>query len=785
MKKTIHPYTKLAGLKSDKQFYERYKTPDDFFADYPEAANGIELPGTSAFNTQNQIPIEVQQGFNAMKSDTNLVNDPIVQQQMKSNKGLLGVTPDTITPYRPETPAATPQNDPNFQVKFSNKLNPKGGFNINDGLSLGLAGVNGLLPYQQPINQNQPLYNNAIQSNKYSTGSGATFDDGGKINKNQDTAVVRERKPRNTFDKVINTLAYPLTSAKYLLHGQPIPDYIEMAPNKNPYDYAIAPVNPFFAYHALDDMTGGVARKYKEDVTPSTKANGGSLQGSDLQVEGNKFEYLSPDTLLLKGDKHTDGGQMISYNGTPVEAEGQETIHLDNQGNVIVGGNMKIPGTDTKYKNGFKRIAQLEQKNQKTQDKASYLLNNYSPDYKYSAPTFNTGTVLADAYEQKKIATSDLKQELTDMQNTQLQYMDMGMKPKDAQKAVSGKKIKPNINYGDDPNNPNGLPDEMSGTLPEYSFSAPKYIRPNDTIDRLPIDGPVPMTNNIQPLDISDNKLFPANPPGQQRVGYIDTPEINNPYKKSISDPIKGMRNKFNPLNYLGEVSTVLDKPEPVPSTQVRPIMESEYNVSLQSKKNSIISAYKPALNAASNNPAQQAAIAGQMAEQLAAVDSEELQYNQQNTGGIRARNLQELRSVRDTNTRLGEDQQNKRMQAKSITQDNRFRAIESIGDKELKRKYLNNQLGLEEQLTGWRFNPDNTKQQWQMLHPDETFPGIRLAQIQLDEEERKTKRKTTVDNRGKRQDSYETTTTSYLGGKIAERKSSGMTKAKGKLKYC
>lgn len=179
------------------------------------------------------------------------------------------------------------------------------------------------------------------------------------------------------------------------------------------------------------------ARKWKHD-------DGGSIPEfdytDDLQVEDNQVEYLSPHTMLLGGNTHEEGGTDIMYAGQPVEAEKGETVHVDKRdGSAVVGGNLytQALGGKMKYKAAFSKIAKEEQKNSKLQDKASYLLNNFSPDYRTTAPTFNTGKVLADAYEQKKAITEADKNYLTDEQNFQLELAERsGQSPKKVNGAI-------------------------------------------------------------------------------------------------------------------------------------------------------------------------------------------------------------------------------------------------------------------------------------------------------------------------------------------------------------
>ena len=236
------------------------------------------------------------------------------------------------------------------------------------------------------------------------------------------------------------------------------------------------------------------------------------------------------------------------------------------------------------------------------------------------------------------------------------------------------------------------------------------------------VDLPTTDTNNYAPQEVDMTGMqLPA-------VKPYDQLENDGTSKKPL---VKGMRNKFHIGDYLGEIMAGFDKAEPVQSVQAQAILEPDYNLSLQQKKNSIISAYKAGLQNA-DNPAQQAAIAGQMAEQLGAVDSEEFSMNQQNRGQIMARNAQELRGVRDMNLKLGEDQYAKQAQAKAIVDQNHFNAAQSISSKEAQRRYQNNSLALGEQYAGWA-KDDNGN--WQQIRPDYIYGDVYNHAPDLDAE--------------------------------------------------
>ena len=725
----------------------------------------------------------------------------------------------------------------------------------------------------------------------------------------------------------------------------------------------------------------------------SKKEYGGIVEmdnGGQVQVEENQYEMVSPETMKLKGNYHTDGGVDLFSNGQKVNAERDETVHIDRNGDTVVGGNLYFPGTRTKFKKIFTDIGKQEKKNQKLKSQVTYL-SEFDPHNDYTAPIANTAKVKNDMLMRDERDTEATKQYVTDVQQYMLDVAEhTGIHPKDVSKYfsgtakygktmkkggrfdarydklvkdtegdlqrmypgkkvevrqisgyrnpstqkslkdsgasqtdvslhgfgaardfqifVDGKSIKdhnvykntlwknaerdslfhldPNGFGAKDPGHIGVIQEDgltTSGRLlsqyPElrntdefetmYSFLdnkvksgnyTPKEKLVYDQISGSPStqgsrigvkpppimdmdqyytgDGVSPMQSSIEPITLPEvkvtakkpnkkteeplgSKTFPtnnnsyvpstydydpflaelgANPimeplsslppyieppiPGQmqERVispyipKYDEEPEtsvvkeqstLNLPQGTTTTKPkSRGVHNRFSPMNYLGEFYTMFDQPQPVPSMQVNPILETEYSLSLQNKKNAILSAYRPALNASRNSPAQQAAISAQMAEQLANVDAEELQMNQQNQGAIRARNIQELRGVRDMNTQLTGQQMEKQALAKDNTWYNRQRALTSFGTKEDQRQVDNTRLAMYKQGYGWSMGPQG---QYQMLHPDYTYNTYTVSIANPEKDSEITRKKKT---NSKGTETTETEKISYFGGKMKKTKS-------------
>lgn len=158
--------------------------------------------------------------------------------------------------------------------------------------------------------------------------------------------------------------------------------------------------------------------KVKIKKVPQT-ANG-------LQVEGNQVKPLSDQTLMLTGPSHTQGGVDISYMGNQVEAEGGEPVSINNQGNLVVFGAMKIPGSRSTFKSAVKKIGKEEDKATKQSDKANTLVAENDPYNKYEALSFNSGLVKQDAANQKLELANNQKEALGIIQDMMLQKENRG-----------------------------------------------------------------------------------------------------------------------------------------------------------------------------------------------------------------------------------------------------------------------------------------------------------------------------------------------------------------------
>jgi len=161
---------------------------------------------------------------------------------------------------------------------------------------------------------------------------------------------------------------------------------------------------------------------------------GGQMaMGGDLQVHRGKAETISynpflpngGETVMFRGPSHDNGGMPISYGENGVEVEGGEPAQImqdggdmqngNDEGNLLVFGNLMKPGTNQKFKNYIADLSKIEAKQNKLVDKTTTLINNADVNDQFDKLSLNTGQVnliganmkLKDIANKKKDAAAE------------------------------------------------------------------------------------------------------------------------------------------------------------------------------------------------------------------------------------------------------------------------------------------------------------------------------------------------------------------------------------------
>lgn len=149
-------------------------------------------------------------------------------------------------------------------------------------------------------------------------------------------------------------------------------------------------------------------------------AGGGKAEGgaSITQLSDNP---TSNGIFRFNGPSHENGGIPIVYANQGVEVEGDETGYIHPSGDLTVFGNMKVPGTDMKFKNLSKEIAKKEQSASRQLDKSMKLINENDPYDRWERLKFNAGTLMASGAQKKQEDLTAAKEGLAMLQQSMLE----------------------------------------------------------------------------------------------------------------------------------------------------------------------------------------------------------------------------------------------------------------------------------------------------------------------------------------------------------------------------
>lgn len=180
----------------------------------------------------------------------------------------------------------------------------------------------------------------------------------------------------------------------------------------------------------------------KEYTPPSERAmytgraeDGAQMaMGGDLQVHRGKAETLSynpflPDggeTIMFRGPSHDNGGMPITFGENGVEVEGGEpAVKLQDggspDGNLVVFGDMYMPGQKQKFKHYAADLSKTEAKQNKIVDKSTNLVNNLEVTNEFDKLSLQAANanILGANMKLKDIATK--KKEAAALQNAILE----------------------------------------------------------------------------------------------------------------------------------------------------------------------------------------------------------------------------------------------------------------------------------------------------------------------------------------------------------------------------
>ena len=146
---------------------------------------------------------------------------------------------------------------------------------------------------------------------------------------------------------------------------------------------------------------------------------------------------------------------------------------------------------------------------------------------------------------------------------------------------------------------------------------------------------------------------------------------------------------------------------EPVQAQKFVPYLTQGIQVSLQDQINEVTAQTRAAERLARGNPEALAMIASQAYDAKNKIKGEEFRLNQVEKQRVAETNRQVLNEANKMNLGIMDQQYVRQQTAKSKTKEQAITALNSISDKILKNKLENRELGIYENLYGFRFGPN------------------------------------------------------------------------------
>lgn len=450
-------------------------------------------------------------------------------------------------------------------------------------------------------------------------------------------------------------------------------------------------------------MGQGVQQQYSSFMRTGGQLKQNTMNG-DLKVYDGEAEQISynpyseSETVMFRGSSHEDGGMPITYGNSPVEVEGGEpAVKMNNGGeqdSLVVFGNLQIPknmlqdknANGKKFKNYISDLSKIENKQNKIMEKSTKLLEDTTDNTSFDklkltslkANLLGSNMMLKDISEKKKDAAA-LQSAINDTAEEHNIVAD-DLARGSIKQAKNGLKTVPKIKYKEDPslnslNEKLALKDESTGeekkSFPwmEAINSVVPYLRPSDaeSLDPRQLTGEM--------YSLSNNQLEPV---------YAQTlqPELSTPYNISYQDVLNENRADFR-------------------STQ----------------------------RMVGNNPAALAMLNAQKYGANQKVLGEQFRQNQAEQQGVYNKNRDVVNQAKLQNMNILAQQQDKQAIAKSNTKAITQKALESISNKYLQNQLENRTLQTYENMYNYRYDDKgrlinmNPLQQWNTSGDNQTPP--------------------------------------------------------------
>jgi hypothetical protein len=285
--------------------------------------------------------------------------------------------------------------------------------------------------------------------------------------------------------------------------------------------------------------------------------------------------------------------------------------------------------------------------------------------------------------------------------------------------------------YGDDPtaialvhrlgeggyNKVKNNPDALNSSISKSIAGSSDKETPNEYLRK--IVGNIPKTVNVPnpvgnipvPTKIADTEytlsnrnITPETPiAGKVDPGTVDPlSPVTLPQRRTLPSDVTAL----SPLQILPEIiQAAKNKPRPVPLQSYNPQLLSDYEISLQDRRNNNTSTFNAIQRQLGQNPTALSSFAAQKYEADNSVNAEEFHINQGNQNQITNQNLQTLNEAQFKNLGLADEQYTRQDKALSNVQAKDQMIMQSVASKVLQHDNENRKLGLYENLYDFRFD--------------------------------------------------------------------------------
>tara|TARA_R110000868_G_scaffold141772_1_gene358484 strand:+ start:331 stop:3804 length:3474 start_codon:yes stop_codon:yes gene_type:complete len=486
-----------------------------------------------------------------------------------------------------------------------------------------------------------------------------------------------------------------------------------------------------------------------EQFLGNMEYGGQMAMGGDLQVHEGKADTISynpflpkgGETVMFKGPSHANGGMDISYGQNGVEVEGGEPgVVLKDGGEVkkdeslVIYGNIKFDKTGAeqlgdpdaegqKIKNYMNDLSKFENKQSKLREKGLKLIDETDLLKMGTVQAIDLGTTMNfKTAAQRKIDGAAI-QEAYNKTSKEYGYKDAGKFIDDVRKG-SVKQLEP-IDDSETAQDGAILNDSVSKALAKMKTQGkgiPTMKTPNplaainqSRLNAIGTYGQVP-TGGLQ-----SNPTM--NIPGARQASAVpgftaDTTDItskNDKWKdilRAVSSVVPMLRPSnaapLDPSQLSGEMLALASNQlEGVQAQSFQPMLDQPFDISLQDQINMIDSQTNAAIRAIGIDPSAQSQIMANAIEAKNRVLGEEFRMNQANKAGIYSKNRDLINQSKLANLQIFDKQYERQSQAKSNTKAQAIGALNSINSKIAQNKLENKQLGVYENLYGYRFGPN------------------------------------------------------------------------------